>query len=353
MRKLFLTLSITVFSLWLFGQNENPYSQFGYEAPIMPEKQLNIEDFSVFIVPNSDTTSNISFLSIDVKQRRINLYSKQGEIIEQDTLLSYTTARWLTPDPAGQFHSPYLGMGNNPVSGVDPDGAWWFTDNSGNQVWKSGFWANAGALLSSKYTLNSATFTNPDGSSFRVRGDVYFMEGGQPIYLPGDMVTITGFRGLNWMGIAKGELGVTEIAGAKHNPRVLEYLHTTGSWWNDDETPWCSGFTNWTMVHSGNGGTNDARALSWKDYGQGLDNPAYGSIGIIDWGGGKGHVGLVAGQNANGDIVLLGGNQSNMVKYSAYPRSKFTKFVYPNGRTPNYNLPVLDVNGVNNFQSTR
>ncbi len=30
--------------------------------------------------------------------------------------------RWLAPDPAGQFHSPYLGMGNNPVSGVDPDG---------------------------------------------------------------------------------------------------------------------------------------------------------------------------------------------------------------------------------------
>ncbi|MDQ2752416.1 MAG: hypothetical protein M3R72_05270, partial [Bacteroidota bacterium] len=30
--------------------------------------------------------------------------------------------RWTAPDPAGQFHSPYVGMGNNPVSGVDPDG---------------------------------------------------------------------------------------------------------------------------------------------------------------------------------------------------------------------------------------
>ncbi|MCA1763552.1 MAG: hypothetical protein ABR574_07890 [Cryomorphaceae bacterium] len=33
---------------------------------------------------------------------------------------------WFTPDPAEQFHNPYLGIGNNPVMYVDPDGefAW-------------------------------------------------------------------------------------------------------------------------------------------------------------------------------------------------------------------------------------
>jgi RHS repeat-associated protein len=30
--------------------------------------------------------------------------------------------RWLTTDPAGQYHSPYMAMGNNPVSRIDPDG---------------------------------------------------------------------------------------------------------------------------------------------------------------------------------------------------------------------------------------
>ncbi|WP_188112313.1 T6SS effector amidase Tae4 family protein [Aquimarina sp. RZ0] len=32
--------------------------------------------------------------------------------------------RWLTTDPAGQFHSPYMSMGNNWVSRVDPDGGY-------------------------------------------------------------------------------------------------------------------------------------------------------------------------------------------------------------------------------------
>lgn len=31
-------------------------------------------------------------------------------------------ARWLTVDPAGQYASPYVAMGADPVNGVDLDG---------------------------------------------------------------------------------------------------------------------------------------------------------------------------------------------------------------------------------------
>ena len=34
--------------------------------------------------------------------------------------------RWMTTDPYSQYHSPYLAMGNRPVSGVDPDGGKFF-----------------------------------------------------------------------------------------------------------------------------------------------------------------------------------------------------------------------------------
>ncbi len=32
--------------------------------------------------------------------------------------------RWLSPDPYGQYDSPYLGMGNNPIGNIDPDGGY-------------------------------------------------------------------------------------------------------------------------------------------------------------------------------------------------------------------------------------
>ena len=34
------------------------------------------------------------------------------------------TATWSVPDPAEQFANPYLAMGNNPVTMIDPDGKW-------------------------------------------------------------------------------------------------------------------------------------------------------------------------------------------------------------------------------------
>ena len=43
--------------------------------------------------------------------------------------------RWFAVDPSRQFASPYLGMGNNPVNGIDPDGRDWFKDQNGNTKW--------------------------------------------------------------------------------------------------------------------------------------------------------------------------------------------------------------------------
>ena len=132
MRKLFLTLAFAVFSLWLFGQNENPYSQFGYEAPIMKSNTIEKNTPSFFLIANLDSTSLYKFVTIDTKSRILKFYSKDYEVLLIDSISVYSTARWLSPDPAGQFHSPYLGMGNNPIRAVDPDGAYTVVVPDGN-----------------------------------------------------------------------------------------------------------------------------------------------------------------------------------------------------------------------------
>ncbi len=57
-------------------------------------------------------------------------YAYQGQEKDPETgkeafelrLWDARIGRWLTTDPYGEFSSPYLGMGNNPISNIDPDG---------------------------------------------------------------------------------------------------------------------------------------------------------------------------------------------------------------------------------------
>lgn len=63
-------------------------------------------------------------------------YAFQGQEVDPETgmeafqlrLWDGRIARWLRPDPARQFPSPYLGMGNNPIGMIDFDGGFarWF-----------------------------------------------------------------------------------------------------------------------------------------------------------------------------------------------------------------------------------
>lgn len=61
-------------------------------------------------------------------------YAYQGQEKDDETgkeafelrLWDSRIGRWTSPDPYGQYSSPYVGMGNDPVNGIDPDGGWRF-----------------------------------------------------------------------------------------------------------------------------------------------------------------------------------------------------------------------------------
>lgn len=161
-----------------------------------------------------------------------------------------------------------------------------------------------------------------------------------------------------WIAIAEAELGVKEIAGSRHNSKIVEYHATTGNF-GDDETAWCSSFVNWVMKQAGYTGTNSAGARSWARWGKKVDRPAYGAIAVIDWDGPgpgwKGHVGFVVGKSGN-SIRLLGGNQSDAVNIKNFGTSKIIAYVFPS----NYNVPAnayqltnSGAGGTTSMQNTR
>jgi uncharacterized protein (TIGR02594 family) len=123
------------------------------------------------------------------------------------------------------------------------------------------------------------------------------------------------------MDAAKSQEGIKEVPENKGKD-ILKYQESTG---NGPGSKWCSSFVNWCLEQAGIEGTNSGRAFSWLSWGDELTGPAYGAIGVLK----SSHVGFVAGMTEKGDIILLGGNQSNCVSYKIYPLSSFKGFVYP------------------------
>ncbi|MBN8838548.1 MAG: TIGR02594 family protein [Sphingobacteriia bacterium] len=143
-----------------------------------------------------------------------------------------------------------------------------------------------------------------------------------------------------WMNTAKSQIGVGETTGHNDGPDVDKYLKTVGL--AGSGQPWCGAFVNWTLKQNGIKGTQKpAWALDWRNFGQSLSNPAFGSIATLKRPGG-GHVGFTAATDADrsGWIIVLGGNQSDHVNYRSYPKS-ILKFNYPQNFTPSYNLPSM------------
>lgn len=123
---------------------------------------------------------------------------------------------------------------------------------------------------------------------------------------------------------ALNEVGVKEIAGNAHNPRILEYHKATDLKGNTDEIAWCSAFVNWCFKETHQKGTNKANARSWLDWGNVVTEPKKGDV-VIFWRGSKtswqGHVGFFV-EETKDSIIVLGGNQGNEVNFSHYKKSQ-------------------------------
>ena len=133
-----------------------------------------------------------------------------------------------------------------------------------------------------------------------------------------------------WMSVAMGEIGQREFSGSKHNRRIIDYHSATSLHATTDETPWCSSYINWCLRQTGISGTNSASVNKWLKWGTPCASEA-GAITIIhnpvtarkNKHVSGNHVGFLI-QETSSHYWLLGGNQSDQVKISSYPKSKWS-----------------------------
>lgn len=118
-------------------------------------------------------------------------------------------------------------------------------------------------------------------------------------------------------------IGVRELDGPADHPEIMRFFETAGHGWvNSEETPWCSAALCQVVSDAGFEHTGSLRARSWLDWGdpvpQGDQRP--GDVAVL-WRVSRksvyGHVGLYLSER-DGNLCLLGGNQSNEFKVKKY-----------------------------------
>ncbi|MEX3086109.1 TIGR02594 family protein [Escherichia coli] len=144
-----------------------------------------------------------------------------------------------------------------------------------------------------------------------------------------------------WLAEARKYIGERELKGQKHNPLILQmWRDIKRGGIKDDETPWCAAFTGAVLERCGIKSTRFESAGSYLGWGEQLLKPALGCVVVFKRDGG-GHVGFVVGQTKIGDLLVLGGNQSDAVNVRAFPRSRVSGYRWPVGVSdiPDFNLP--------------
>lgn len=92
---------------------------------------------------------------------------------------------------------------------------------------------------------------------------------------------------------------------------------------------WCARFMNMVLQHTGHQGTGSDVAKSFARYGTRVSGPQVGAIAVMGRRGG-GHVGIITGVDAQGNPIMISGNNGNRVREAPISRGRIYAYVMPN-----------------------
>lgn len=161
--------SQVIVQIWIHNSQVGPGSSFTIRDFKLEQDELEVLRYADFYPFGWEMPGRVYTSSAHV-----NDFGYQGEYARSNDEFNWSefevrnydgrVGRFLNPDPARQFHSLYLAMGNDPVNRVDPDGAWsYYSDACGCD------WDTEWGLHPSEYAHVSAHLRRQMENSIRDR----------------------------------------------------------------------------------------------------------------------------------------------------------------------------------------
>lgn len=159
-----------------------------------------------------------------------------------------------------------------------------------------------------------------------------------------------------WLEAGIKLIGTKEATGKPDNKIILDWAKEEGGdiseTYTHDSVPWCALFANHILTKAGLKGTETLWALDFagKWPSVKLSGPAVGAFAPMLRNGG-GHIIVVVGKDQHGNIMGLGGNQSDQVSIAPFAQSRLNQgFWWPKDVSPPWavgfkSLPIVKSNG--------
>jgi uncharacterized protein (TIGR02594 family) len=122
--------------------------------------------------------------------------------------------------------------------------------------------------------------------------------------------------------------GTSMSGGARSSDLISEARRYLGGNPTSRASLWCARFMNMVLERTGHRGTGSDMANSFASYGQRVSGPQVGAIAVMGRRGG-GHVGIITGIDAQGNPIMISGNNGNRVREAPVSRGRIYAYVMP------------------------